>query len=199
MANLSENTKFLSDPQIKAATARSSFDMADLIRKPTSVYLVIPPDRIDTQRTWLRLIVAAVMNTHRYYPLDQRPGHRCMVLMDEFPALGRMPDMPSDIATMAGYGIDFTLIVQGIDQLKDHYGKGAAALLSNCAYKWFCNVQDLESAKYLSETLGKTTVRTLGQSEGENQGPAARQRARQELRGDRPAAAGPRRGADAGP
>lgn len=171
MANLSENTKFLSDPQIKAATARSSFDMADLIRKPTSVYLVIPPDRIDTQRTWLRLIVAAVMNTHRYYPLDQRPGHRCMVLMDEFPALGRMPDMPSDIATMAGYGIDFTLIVQGIDQLKDHYGKGAAALLSNCAYKWFCNVQDLESAKYLSETLGKTTVRTLGQSEGENQGP----------------------------
>lgn len=171
MANLSENTKFLSDPQIKAATATSSFDMADLIRKPTSVYLVIPPDRIDTQRTWLRLIVAAVMHTFRRYPLDQRPGHRCMVLMDEFPALGRMPDMPSDIATMAGYGIDFTLIVQGIDQLKDHYGKGAAALLSNCAYKWFCNVLDLESAKYLSETLGKTTVRTVGQSEGENEGP----------------------------
>lgn len=171
MANLSENTKFLSDPQIKAATARSSFDMADLIRKPTSVYLVIPPDRIDTQRTWLRLIVAAVMHTFRRYPLDQRPGHRCMVLMDEFPALGRMPDMPSDIATMAGYGIDFTLIVQGIDQLKDHYGKAAAALLSNCAYKWFCNVLDLESAKYLSDTLGKTTVRTVGQPEGENQGP----------------------------
>jgi type IV secretory pathway TraG/TraD family ATPase VirD4 len=82
-----------------------------------------------------------------------------------------MPDMPSDIATMAGYGIDFTLIVQGIDQLKDHYGKAAAALLSNCAYKWFCNVLDLESAKYLSDTLGKTTVRTVGQSEGENQGP----------------------------
>jgi len=31
MANLSENTKFLSDPQTKAATASSSFSMADLI------------------------------------------------------------------------------------------------------------------------------------------------------------------------
>lgn len=90
MANLSENTKFLSDPQVKAATATSSFDMADLIRDPVTVYLVIPPDRIDTQRTWLRLMTAAAMHTFKRYPLDGRPPHRCMILMDEFPALGRI-------------------------------------------------------------------------------------------------------------
>lgn len=171
MSNLSENTKFLSDPQAKAATATSSFDMADLIRDPVTVYLVIPPDRIDTQRTWLRLMTTAAMHTFKRHPLEGRPPHRCMILMDEFPALGRIEDMPRDIATMSGYGIDFTLIVQGLDQLKDIYGAAAGTILSNCAYKWFCNVNDLESAKYLSDTLGKQTVRTIGRGESENEGP----------------------------
>jgi len=171
MSNLSEATKFLSDPQVKAATAVSSFDMADLIREAVTVYLVIPPDRIDTQRTWLRLMTTAAMHTFKRYPLKGRPPHRCMILMDEFPALGRIEDLPRDIATMSGYGIDFTLIVQGLDQLKDLYGAAAGTILSNCAYKWFCNVNDLESANYLSESLGKMTVQTVGHGEGQNLGP----------------------------
>lgn len=171
MSNLSEATKFLSDPQVKAATATSTFDMADLIREAVTVYLVIPPDRIDTQRTWLRLMTTAAMHTFKRYPLGGRPPHRCMILMDEFPALGRIEDLPRDIATMSGYGIDFTLIVQGLDQLKDLYSAAAGTILSNCAYKWFCNVNDLESANYLSETLGKVTVQTVGHGEGQNFGP----------------------------
>lgn len=167
MANLSENTKFLSDPQVKAATATSTFALSDLMRQPRTVYLVIPPDRIDTQRTWLRLMLAAVSHTYRRAPRNSSaaPYHRCLVLIDEFPALGKIEDMPRDLATLSGYGLDYALIVQGIDQLKDLYGQAAGTILSNCAYKWFCNVNDLESAKYLSETLGKKTVQTVGRSE----------------------------------
>ena len=169
MANLSENTKFLSDPQVKAATATSSFALSDLMRERRTVYLVIPPDRIDTQRTWLRLMLAAVTHTYRRAPRNSSafPSHRCLVLIDEFPALGKIEDMPRDLATLSGYGLDYALIVQGIDQLKDIYGQGAGTILSNCAYKWFCNVNDLESAKYLSETLGKKTVQTVGRTEND--------------------------------
>lgn len=169
MANLGENTKFLSDPQVKAATATSSFALADLLRERRTVYLVIPPDRIDTQRTWLRLMLAAVSHTYRRAPMTGRAAHRCLVLIDEFPALGKIEDMPRDLATLSGYGLDYVLIVQGIDQLRDLYGKAAGTILSNCAYKWFCNVNDLESAKYLSETLGRKTVQTVGRSERDGQ------------------------------
>lgn len=169
MANLSENTKFLSDPQIKAATAASTFSLPDLLRERRTVYLVIPPDRIDTQRTWLRLMLTAVSHTYRRVPQQNRGRHRCLVLIDEFPALGKIEDMPRDLATLAGYGLDFALVVQGIDQLRDLYGKAAGTILSNCAYKWFCNINDLESAKYLSEVLGKKTVRTVGRSEREGE------------------------------
>ena len=175
VANAVENTRFLSDPQVKLATATSSFNFIDLVMSdPTTVYLVIPPQRIATQRTWLRLVITAMTGMFKRVPMGKRPGHRCMFLIDEFPALGRMPDIPTDIATMAGYGVDYTLVVQGLDQLKDHYKEGAATILSNCAFKWFCNVNDLESAKYLSDTLGKATVQTIGRGEshGDNPGGA---------------------------
>ena len=164
-ANIAEATKFLSDPQVKASTSTSSFKMADLIDAMTTIYVVIPPERVDTQKTWLRLLITAATATFKQIPPEGRENkHRTMFLIDEFPALGRMPDLPRDIATMSGYGVDYTLIVQGIDQLKDQYKESAGAILSNCAYKWFCNVNDLESAKYLSESLGQKTVQTTGKS-----------------------------------
>ena len=40
----------------------------------------------------------------------------------------------------------------------------------NCAYKWYCNITDLESAKYLSESLGEATIRTVGKGFSEGMG-----------------------------
>jgi type IV secretory pathway TraG/TraD family ATPase VirD4 len=94
-----------------------------------------------------------------------------MFLIDEFPALGRLEEIPRDIATMAGYGVDFTLIAQGLDQLKDVYGDAADTINNNCAYKWFCGINDLHSAQYLSNTLGKQTVSTTSTSTSSNLSP----------------------------
>ena len=132
---------------------------------------------MDTQRTWLRLVIAAAMHTFKRSRKRARFGHRCLFLIDEFAALGRIDDMPRDIATMGGFGVDFALVVQGLDQLKDHYGEAKGTILSNCAYKWFCNINDLDSAKYLSDTLGKKTVVTTSTSDstssGQRERPAA--------------------------
>jgi type IV secretory pathway TraG/TraD family ATPase VirD4 len=171
MANLAENTKFLSDPRIKAATASSSFSMRTLLDVPTTVYLVIPHDRIQTHATWLRLIIAASMQGIKSRDKSIAPHNRCMFLIDEFGSIGRIDDIPRDIALMSGYGLDFTLIVQGLDQLKDHYGDARGTILSNCGYKWFCHVNELDTAKYLSESLGKATVRTVGKSKSSGSNP----------------------------
>lgn len=166
MSNLAESTKFLSDPRIKASTQASSFSMQRLRDELITVYLVIPHDRIQTHSTWLRLVIASAMQALKTRNrLPTPPRHRCMFLIDEFGSIGHIADIPRDIALMAGYGLDFTLIVQGLDQLKHHYGEAKDTILSNCGYKWFCNVNELETAKYLSESLGKKTVRTKGTSQ----------------------------------
>lgn len=170
MSNLAEQTKFLSDPQIKLSTASSSFSMKMLREEPTTVYVVIPHDRIQTHATWLRLVIAAAMQGMKSRRAEIPPRHRCMFLIDEFGSIGRIDDIPRDIALMSGYGLDFTLIVQGLDQLKDHYGDARGTILSNCAFKWFCFVNELDTAKYLSESLGKATVRTVGSSASSGRG-----------------------------
>ena len=144
--------------------------MADLASGKATVYVVIPTERMETQQTWLRLVIASAMHTFKRERAKVRSGPRCLFLIDEFAALGRMDDLPRDIATMSGFGVDFMLIVQGLDQLKDHYHEAAATILSNCAYKWFCNVNDLDSAKYLSDTLGKKTVVTRSSSDSTSSG-----------------------------
>src|SRR5258705_334767 len=75
MSNLSESTKFLSDPQIKAATAKSSFSMEDLATKKATVYVVIPTERMDTQKTWLRLVIAAGMHIFKNPRAKLAYGH----------------------------------------------------------------------------------------------------------------------------
>jgi type IV secretory pathway TraG/TraD family ATPase VirD4 len=166
--SLSTATKFISDPRLKAATSSSSISMRDLRSAATTLYVVIPTDRMSTQKTWLRLLTAATMQTFKNNATKGR-GARCMVLIDEFAALGRLNDIPRDIADLSGFGIDFTLIVQGLDQIKANYAEFGPTILNNCAYKWFCNVSDLDSAKYVSESLGKKTVRTVGTSTSSGQ------------------------------
>lgn len=171
MTNLSESTRFLSDPQIKTATETSSFSMQDLATKNTTVYVVIPTDRMDTQKTWLRLVIASALHIFKHPDTKLRSRrHRCLFLIDEFPALGRLNEMPRDIATMSGFGVDFALVVQDLGQIKDHYGEARSEIINNCAYKWFCNIGDLESAKYLSESLGKETVHTVSESSSTGHG-----------------------------
>ena len=171
MANLAENTKFLSDPRIKDSTSSSSFSLKTLLDAFTTVYVVIPHDRIQTHATWLRLVIAAAMQGIKSRDKRVKPHHRCMFLIDEFGSIGHIADIPRDIALMSGYGLDFTLVVQGLDQLKDHYGEARGTILSNCAFKWFCFVNEIETAKYLSESLGKATVRTVGKSLSTGQNP----------------------------
>ena len=170
MGHIAQAVAFLTDPQIVAATAKSSFSMRDLTGygkdRPTTLYLVVPWDKIDIQKIWLRLMITAGMHTFRRKPPGSR--YRCLFLIDEFPALGRIEDMPREIAGMSGAGVDFALVVQGLSKLKDVYGESHADIIGNCAYKWFCNVNDLQSAEYLSKTLGQRTVRTT--SRGENTG-----------------------------
>lgn len=169
VGNLAQHTAFMSDPQVKAATAVSTFSMRDLITKPVTVYLVIPPYKMNVQSTWLRLMISAGMQTYKHYS-GQKPN-RCLFLIDELPSLGLIAELPRDISTLAGYGVDFAMVVQGLDQLKSVYGNDAATILNNCAYKWFCGVNDLETATYLSKTLGNQTVQTKGQGTTTNFNP----------------------------
>lgn len=162
---LQQCTDFI-DAQIKISTATSTIAMSKLADGSLTVYVIIPFDLMETHSTWLRLVISSAMRSliKTRESASGEPLHRCMFMIDEFGSIGHIPDIAKHLAQMRGYGMDFTLILQGLNQLKEHYEKSRDSILGNCRYKYFCDVNDLESAKYLSETLGKKTVRTVSTS-----------------------------------
>ncbi|MFN3859634.1 MAG: type IV secretory system conjugative DNA transfer family protein [Caulobacter sp.] len=166
LRTLAEATRFISDERLKEATsAISDFDLRTFPHRSETVFLVIPPDRMKAQATWLRLMLAAF--AHAFRTAKPRGQIRGMMLIDELPALGKIPDLPTDLATMSGYGLDYTLIVQDMGQLKATYGEESRTILANCGWKWLCNVRDYDTAKYVSDTLGQRTVGTATVNEGQ--------------------------------
>lgn len=86
--------------------------------------------------------------------------HKLLMLLDEFPSLGKLEIVQESLAFLAGYGIRFYLICQDMNQLRSEdtgYGKDEA-ISSNCHIQNAFQPTRLETAQYLSKLTGQTTV-----------------------------------------
>lgn len=158
---LSTAMSFLSlyrDPIIARNTAESDFTVADLLQseRPISLYIVVPPSDISRTRPLTRLLLNLVIRrlTERLAPTENK--HRLLLLIDEFPALGRMDIFESALAYIAGYGLKALLIIQSNNQLKKTYGP-QNSIIDNCHIRTVYTPNDKETAKDISDMLGKKT------------------------------------------
>jgi type IV secretion system protein VirD4 len=83
--------------------------------------------------------------------------HRLLMMLDEFPSLGKLDIMQESMAFIAGYGIKCYLICQDINQLQAHYGR-EEAITSNCHIQTAFPPNRIETAEHLSKLTGQTTV-----------------------------------------
>ncbi|KEP68137.1 hypothetical protein DL1_14885, partial [Thioclava dalianensis] len=61
LSNAQRHTHFLDSPRIGKVMARSDFQFVDLRHRVTSVFLVLPPNRLDAYSRWLRLLVSQAL------------------------------------------------------------------------------------------------------------------------------------------
>ena len=156
-------TELFESPELRAATATSSFSFESLKEQVASVFVIVPPEYLEAYRPFLRLVtgLATVAMTRNH----ARPKYPVLFLLDELPALGYMRPIEEGIGYLAGYGAKLWLFVQDLDQLQKTYPK-ARSMIANCAVRQAFNVQDPETARLLSDMLGTATVRmhSKGQS-----------------------------------
>ena len=82
--------------------------------------------------------------------------HRLLMMLDEFPALGRLDFFESALAFMAGYGIRAFLIAQSLNQIEKAYGPNNS-ILDNCHVRVAFATNDERTAKRISDALGTAT------------------------------------------
>jgi type IV secretion system protein VirD4 len=165
---LSTTMSFLSlyrDPVVARNTAFSEFRINDLMNheKAVSLYLIVPPSDKDRIKPLLRLILNQVirrltekMEFDNGRSVDKYK-HKLLLLIDEFPALGKLDIFQESLAFIAGYGLKAYLIVQDLSQLYSAYGKDEA-IVSNCHIRIAYAPNKIETAELLSKMAGKTTV-----------------------------------------
>ena len=163
MSSAQRHTHFLDSPRIAAATSRSDFQFSAMRHELTSVFLVLPPNRLDAYSRWLRLLVAqALQDIARDAEAAQAGWKRLkeptLFLLDEFAALGRLEAVERAMGLMAGYGVQLWPILQDMSQLKDLYGARANTFVANAGVLQCFGVNDFETAKWLSQMIGRETT-----------------------------------------
>ncbi len=149
------------DPTVAEVTSHCDWRIADLIsaEHPVSLYLVVPPSDISRTKPLIRLILNQI-GRRLTESLDGSDGiarrHTLLLMLDEFPALGRLDFFESALAFMAGYGLRAFLIAQSLNQIDKAYGQNHS-ILDNCHVRVAFATNDERTAKRISEALGTAT------------------------------------------
>jgi type IV secretion system protein VirD4 len=156
LSSAQRHTHFLDSARINLTMASSDFRFADLKEAKATVFLVLPPERLDAYSRWLRLMVAQAIHDLARSPA--RPAAPVLFLLDEFAALGRLEPVERAFGLMAGYGLQLWPILQDMHQLWSTYGERAGTFVSNAGLVQIFNVADVETASWVSKSIGATTM-----------------------------------------
>jgi len=146
------------DPVVARVTARCDWRIADLVgsNEPVSLYLVVPPSDINRTKPLIRLILNQIGRRLTEELSTAGKRQRLLLMLDEFPALGRLDFFESALAFMAGYGLKSFLIAQSLNQIERAYGQNNA-ILDNCHVRVAFATNDERTAKRVSDALGTAT------------------------------------------
>jgi len=157
---LSTTQRFLSlyrDPIIANITSKSDWRIADLMEgdAPLSLYLACPPSDLSRTKPLMRLILNQIAR-QLTEKLPKNNARKLLLMLDEFPALGRLDFFESTLAYFAGYGVRAYLIAQSLNQIEKAYGP-SNSILDHCHVRVAFATNDERTAKRISEALGTKT------------------------------------------
>lgn len=148
------------DEIIARNTKTSDFRIGDLmcVERPVTLYLQPPPSDALRLMPLLRLLVnqiaRALMEDQSADSLGRAKRHRLILVLDEFPVLGRMPFFETMMGAMAGYGLKAFLVTQSLNHITKAYGRDNV-ILDNCHIVTSFAAADTETAKRIAEMAGE--------------------------------------------
>lgn len=148
------------DDVVREVTRHSDFALGDLacLDRPVTLYLQPPPSDANRVRPLVRLLLNQVFRTlmeRMDHDTRGRPKrHRLLLLLDEFPTLGKLDFFSDNLRQMAGYGLKAHLIVQSFNDIVERYG-AHNSILDNCHLLACFGSADTTTAERISKMAGE--------------------------------------------
>lgn len=174
LAVLSRHLSFLDSESVGRCVSKTTFDPYSLLRPGMTVYMHIPPHRLDAQKNLLRMWVSTFAWVVGSSGSEVKA--ETFFMLDEAGALGGLPGVHEMLVRGRSAGARAALIYQSEDQVKSAFAQMPTIIPDNCATQIFIGgPTSIESAKRRSEMVGDTTLEVVNSStsHGSSDGPAA--------------------------
>ncbi|SMG61556.1 type IV secretory system conjugative DNA transfer family protein [Paraburkholderia susongensis] len=161
------------DPVVDAATSASDFDFDNVRKKRTSIYFGVQPDKLEDAPELINLFFSQLIKLNLREQAADNPDlkYQCLLVLDEFAAIGRVGIIAAGSAFIASYNLRLLTIFQSISQLEDDvlYGKhGTRSLLTNHGMQILYPPREQDDAEAYERTLGYFTM--VSKSKGRSRG-----------------------------
>jgi type IV secretion system protein VirD4 len=168
-------TECFDDPQIRSNMARNDFDFRDLKRKPTTVYLILPPEMMKRHSKWLRLMLTTALQASMRTRYRDEPS--VLFMLDEYAsAVGHLEIIDTVWSQVRKYGIQIMPVLQDLNQLKSLMGDKWETFAANAGVITSFAPNDITTAEWLSKRMGQATrtmtatTKNSGYNTGKNKG-----------------------------
>lgn len=133
----------------------------DAVRRgdPMTIYIVIPPDKLESHGALLRLWVGALMLT--VMGRKRRPKRSTLFLLDECAQLGEFGPLRQSMTLLRGYGLQVWPFFQDLSQLQRLYPKDWRTIFNNAGVFQLFGVANHLMAKESSDLIGDINADTL--------------------------------------
>lgn len=166
LAGLGIDMTLFSIPGIQDLTGKTTVDVTKLGRKkdkPIALFILMK----DEDRTFspvINSVLTAILS--QLYKNARETGSKLEVpiflMIEEMANIGRIDGLLEKLGTMRGRRIFPMMIWQSMSQMKDRYGESWEDLISQCDSMIVLGSNDKFTSNYVSEKVGKTTIKVQG-------------------------------------
>lgn len=155
IATALHHTDWLGSKAMQDALCASDFTLADLKDGLVTVYLILPPEYLETHARFLRLFVNLMVKAASMQGRSKTP---ILFLLDEFYSLGPMTSLAKAVGNLAGYNVKLWPILQNLSQLVELYPQNWEGFISSAGFLQVFGINDAVTAQYVTQKLGRTVI-----------------------------------------
>ncbi len=117
-----------------------------------TLYIVIPPNKLESHSFILRIWVAVLMNA--VMERKQLPNKRTLFMLDECANLGEMDVLRKAVTLLRGYGLQVWMFFQDLSQMESLYLEYFKTMINNCGVFQTFGVSRLSAAGPITKIVG---------------------------------------------
>lgn len=153
LATAQSYIKTFNSERVAEMLESSSFSLQDFADgKPLSIYIIIPPERLESHRPLLRIILASLFAA--VFSRRRIPNPRTLFLIDEAGNLGSFPVMKAAMTLCRGFGVRCWTFWQDLQQIQDCYPTSWKTMINNAGALQLFGLSTRLMAKEWSDVLG---------------------------------------------